>query len=437
MRLVRPILVIALLLPFSRAARAQAPDPLTLAQALGEVEAVNPDVLLSREAVAQAVEFARQQRAANLPNVALTAQQRRAQAVTITGTTPVQNPAGNRFDGKLTGTYALLDPAQRSAVDSARAGIEVAKLDQQATLQLVLARVAEGYFAHLRNLRRIDVLDANIARARALLTLAQNQQTAGVATQIDLTRAESQLAVAEQARLQQDTTVYQSALALSQLLGWPADRPVRLEDFTVRQAAAPAPGPAADAAARNTRADYLRTAKAVDRSKLDVEAARNERLPVLALSADYGYAAATLDERDTKTAWSAGASVSLPIFDGLRGNADRRAALSRQRGAEQQLRRLDLQIATELRLAAQDASSRHAQIAVATKGLRLAEEELRLAQQRFEQGVADNREVIEAQTRLADASDNLVEAVYQYNLSRVELARAHGDVRRILTERAE
>src|SRR6185312_10353892 len=137
-------------------------------------------------------------------------------------------------------------------------------------------RVAEGYFTHLRNLRRIDVLDANTSRARALLTLAQNQQTAGVATQIDLTRAESQLAVAEQARLQQDTIVYQSALTLSQLLGWPADRPVKLEDFAVRQAAVPAPGPAADAAARSTRADYLRTAKAVDQSKLDVEAARNE-----------------------------------------------------------------------------------------------------------------------------------------------------------------
>jgi outer membrane protein TolC len=50
--------------------------------------------------------------------------------------------------------------------------------------------------------------------------------------------------------------------------------------------------------------------------------------------------------------------------------------------------------------------------------------------------VADNREVVEAQNRLAQAEDNLVEAVHQYNLSRVELARARGDVRTILAERA-
>jgi outer membrane protein TolC len=437
MRFLRPIIASVVLLTASVNAAPSPAAPLTLAQAFAAVETVNPDVLLSREAVAQANELVRQQRAANLPIIAATAQQRRAEAVSITGGLPVQAPAANRFDARLTGAYALLNATQRSAVDSARAGTDVAKFDYQATLQAVLSRVAQGYFTHLRNVRRIDVLDANTARANALLTLARNQQTAGVATQIDVTRAEAQLAVAEQARLQQDTTVYQSALYLAQLLDLPADRPLALENFAVRQAAAPAPGATDDAAVKGQRADFLRTARALDQSKIDVRTARFERLPILALTADYGYAAAGFDERDTKQAWSAGASVSVPVFDGMRASADRRAAMSRQRGAEQRLRRLELQITAELRLAAQDASSRHAQIAVADTGLRLAEEELRLAQQRFEQGVADNREVIEAQTRLALASDNLVEAVYQYNLSRVELARTKGDVRSVLTEKAE
>jgi outer membrane protein TolC len=97
---------------------------------------------------------------------------------------------------------------------------------------------------------------------------------------------------------------------------------------------------------------------------------------------------------------------------------------------------LELQISSELRLAVQDAGSRNAQITVAEKSLTLAQEELRLAQQRYQQGVADNREVVEAQNRLAIADDNFVEAVFQYNLSRVELARAKGDVKAVLAERA-
>jgi outer membrane protein TolC len=136
-----------------------------------------------------------------------------------------------------------------------------------------------------------------------------------------------------------------------------------------------------------------------------------------------------------ENAWAAGLTLTLPVFDGLRISADQRQAGSRLRAQELRLRELELLIEAELRMAAQDAASRFAQIAVGEKSRALAEEELRLARVRFEQGVADNREIVEAQNNLAEASDNLVEAVYQYNLSRLELARVRGDVRGILRER--
>ena len=128
--------------------------------------------------------------------------------------------------------------------------------------------------------------------------------------------------------------------------------------------------------------------------------------------------------------------MTIPVFDGLRTGADRRVALAQLRQQELRVRALELQIPAELRLAAQDARSRNAQVTVADRSLSLAQEQLRLAQIRFEGGAIDNREVIEAQNALAVASDTRLEAVYQYNLSRVELARAKGDVRAILNEQA-
>jgi outer membrane protein TolC len=184
------------------------------------------------------------------------------------------------------------------------------------------------------------------------------------------------------------------------------------------------------------RADWLRAQKAVEQARLDVRTARFERLPALALSGEYGEAAANYDDSEKKQAWFLGATISVPIFDGLRAGADRRAALSRQRGQELRLHNLELQISSELLLARQDANSRNAQISVAETNLNLAKEQLALAQERYRQGVADNREVVEAQTALAVADDNYVEAAYQYNLSRLELARARGDVRSVLSEKA-
>jgi outer membrane protein TolC len=314
-------------------------------------------------------------------------------------------------------------------------GSEVAQANYRSVIQAVLSDVAATYFAHLRNLRRLDVLDANIARARALHELARNQLNAGVATQIDVTRAEAQVAVAEQARLQQVTALYESELLLKRLLDIPPESELRLESFQVQRGNPSLFAYAEQQSAFEKRADYLAAQKGLEQARINVRTATYQRLPALSLTGNYGLASANYYDDSKQEQWGVGVGVSVPVFDGLRAGADRRIALSRQRAQEYRVHNLELQISSELRLAVQDAGSRNAQITVAETSLGLAREELRLAQQRYQQGVADNREVVEAQNRLAIADDNFVEAVFQYNLSRVELARAKGEVKAVLAEK--
>lgn len=429
-RLLIPILLVSSL-------RAAEPATLTLDQALGTVERVNVNVLLGRESAAQALEAVRQQRASILPNLSASAQQRRSQGVSIATVVVASGRPASRFDALLSGNYALYDPELRSVVRASRVGAEVAQANYQAIVQTVLADVADSYFAHLRNLRRLDVLDANIARAKSLLDLARNQFNAGVATQIDVTRAEAQVAQAEQARLQQVTTLYQSELLLKRLLDFDPAGQLRLDDFKVQRSNPTLFAFSEQKTAFEKRADYLAAQKALEQTKINVNTAGLQRWPSLNLNGNYGVASKNWDDDEKQEQWALGLGVSVPVFDGLRAGADRRIALSRQRAQEFRVRSLELQISSELRLAVQDAGSRNAQIEVAEKSLRLAQEELRLAQQRYQQGVADNREVVEAQNRLAIAEDNLVEATFQYNLSRVELARAKGDVRAVLAEKVQ
>jgi outer membrane protein len=409
------------------------PVTLTLEQALGSVERANLNVLLGREAAVQALEQANATRAGILPTVTGSLQQRRSKAVPLTNTGATSPRPTNRFDALLTGNLTLLDLQRWTAVRAARLGVEVAEADYNAVVQTVLANVAQSYFAHLRNLRRLEVLDANIARARTLLDLARNQLTAGVATQIDVTRAQAQLAQAEQARLQQVTTDLQSELLLKRAMDIGINQSLQLQDFQLRRTDGSMLMFAEDKTTFEKRADYLRAQKAVEQARLDVKTATFERMPTATVGGTFGRGAANFDD-EKQPEWSLTGTISVPIFDGMRSGADRRLALSRQRAQELRLHTLELQISSELRLAAQDANSRNAQITVAQDGLRLAQEELRLAQQRYQQGVADNREVVDAQNRLAVADDNVVEAVYQYNLSRVEMARARGDVRTVLSE---
>lgn len=432
----RPFYAFAPVLLAVSAWASEPPATLTLEAALATVGTVSLNVLLSREAAAQALEAANLQRAATLPQLDASLQQRRSQGVSIATVVVASGRPASRFDALLVGSYPLLNLPRRSALRSARMGAEVAEANYQAVLQDVMAFVAQTYFTHLRNMRRLDVLDANIARARALHDLARNQLNAGVATQIDVTRAEAQVAQAEQARLQQVTALYQSELLLKRLLDLEPASELRLADFEVRRVDANLFVFSEQKTAFETRADYLAVQKALEQSRIDVRSATWDRLPFVNLTGTYGMASANFYDSDKQELWSAGIGVGVPIFDGRRVGALRRIALSRQRIQETRLHYLELQISSELRLALQDAGSRNAQIAVAEKSLRLAQEELRLAQQRYQQGVADNREVVEAQNRLAVADDNLVEAVFQYNLSRTELARAKGDVRSVLAEKS-
>lgn len=406
---------------------------LTLEQAMQRANEAGFDVRIGREASEQAQARVGQARAGLLPSLSASATQRRTQGVSILDDVAVTNARGDRFDGKLSADLTLVDARLYSTLKAARKGTQVAEEELNALKESLLAQVAKAFFTHQRNLRRRSVIDANIQRAQTLYELAKNQAAAGAATQIEVTRAEAQLAQAEQARLQQQTVIVEGSLSLKQLLALPLEEPLELSGNGLSRVTAEEKPLAQGEDSYLKRADYAAAVKTLEQSKLELLAARAQRLPSLSLNGEYGAAAPNFGG-GYKQAWTAAGVVSVPVFDGSKTSADTRLALSRLRAQEVRVARLALQIDAEQRLAVQDSRSRQAQVLVAEKTLKLAEEEMTLARLRYEQDIADNREVVEAQTRMAAAADTLVEAEYLYQLSRVELHRSQGDVSAILKD---
>ena len=65
--------------------------------------------------------------------------------------------------------------------------------------------------------------------------------------------------------------------------------------------------------------------------------------------------------------------------------------------------------------------------------VKLAHDEVTLAQGRFSAGVTDNIEVTTAQDDLARANDVEIAAFYRYNIARANLARAVGSIELVYT----
>jgi outer membrane protein TolC len=165
-------------------------------------------------------------------------------------------------------------------------------------------------------------------------------------------------------------------------------------------------------------------------AQLAASATKWERLPSLAAFGDYGASGTGFDSSVPTRTY--GISVRVPIFDGGRRDARRGESASQYRSEKIRTGDLKQQIELDVRLALDALHSADQQVQVAQEGMSLAESELTQARRRYEAGVAVSLEVTDAQTRLERARDNQTTALYNYNLSRIDLAQAMGSVRKLV-----
>jgi outer membrane protein TolC len=160
-------------------------------------------------------------------------------------------------------------------------------------------------------------------------------------------------------------------------------------------------------------------------ANLERRSVKAELLPSLEFAGDYGVSGITPTDTALPTRRAA-IQLNVPIFDGglTRGRIE--VAASRQRQFELELGSVRGQVEEDARLAIVTLRTAAQQVEAADESVTLAQRELEMARDRFSAGVADNLEVVSAQTALANARDAQITALAQYNAARLNLAAALG-----------
>jgi outer membrane protein TolC len=334
----------------------------------------------------------------------------------------------DRFDARFQVVQSLFNLASIRRYQATRYGVQLAEQQRRLAEQQVTTATALAYIELLETGQSVAAAEANVQLARQLLDLATNQRNAGIATGLDVARAETRLAGQQVQLAQARTNLDTARLNLLRITGSPLGAQLSPADAMRFE---PQPPPEAGEAVRQALGDRLELSVASAQLRIteaERKAAIGEWAPSVSAFGDYGNSGLKPNQVDLPTR-SVGVRIDVPIFDGGRTRSEVQAATSRVRQAEMQLSDLRAAVEKDVRQALDNLATREDQMRAAQKNLDLAQRELSLAQDRFRNGVADNIEVTTAQTALEDARQMAVSSLAQFNIARLNLFSALGRAR--------
>src|SRR5271170_8070093 len=274
---------------------------------------------------------------------------------------------------------------------------------------------------------------AQIENARALekadevaYEQAKDSHDAGVGTNLDVLRARVQLQTQQQAVINDENAFAKDKIALNRIIGLPADQEITLTDAAPYAEYAELPLADAMRLAFQRRKDLLGLQAQLEVAAQARKAVTAERFPTLAFDVYYGVLGVIGGLYHG--VFSATGKVSVPVFEEGQLRGEHEVAAAQMIALRQQIESLKVSIEWQIRSAMLDVQSSNELVKVARSNVDLATQEVQDASDRFRAGVDDNLPVVQAQAELAAAQSRLVQTLYQYNQSKLTLARNTGVV---------
>jgi outer membrane protein TolC len=337
----------------------------------------------------------------------------------------------NFFDLRATLTQTIADMTALHNYRSAQQTVIANQQWMRDARDLIVLAVGGSYLQVLSAKARVESAKAQLETVRASYDQSLQQRQAGLLAQTDVNRN----LVAQQTQQQRLTTLEndfsKQKINLARLTGLPPNDHYDVTDDVAYLPAPPVTIEEAMKQAFETRADLKAAHAQVTAAERTRAAARSERLPSLAVAADYGVIGT--NPAQSHGTFSVTGVLRVPIWQGGRVEGDVEqadAALQQRRAEEEDLRG---RIESDLRGAFLDLQAASSQVEVAKSNQAVARETLKLTRERLDAGVTDNLEVIQARESVASADLDYITSLFAHNLAKLTVARSLGNAEDKLT----
>ena len=334
----------------------------------------------------------------------------------------------NLYDGSLQLRQTLFSFRLGAAIKGAKFARLLGDEAVRRARQAVALAAVRAYNQHLLALEKVRVAEKVVRYKERQLETAQNRFAAGVATELEVLRAQVDLANTRTTLLQLQGEQDLSRAALNAVMLRPIDAPVevsdRLEyrplDMTLEQVVARAWERRPEAAA--IRLDERLYGELV-------KVARADALPSLDFVGQWGYSVrepGNFFQADYEK-WSAGVFLTVPVFDGWRTRGKVAQAQARASKVTQDRIALENSIRLEAQAALDALRVAKSVLAAAELNVRQAQRALDMIQANSQAGAATFLDVLDAQAALTEAESQRIQGLHTHANARAFLRYVMAD----------
>src|SRR5205814_4221519 len=230
------------------------------------------------------------------------------------------------YSASLSASYELdFWGKNREALQAAEETAVANRFGREVVALTGLTSVVNAYFLVISSQHRIRTAERNIASATRVLEAIRDRLKAGTGTDVDVAQQEAILGNQKAAVPLLRQTLAQNMNALATLVARPPER-MHVKGGSLNAISPPRVTPGLPSELLTQRPDIRREEAQLASATANVGNARAQFFPSIQLTAQRGYQSAALSALFTPQAtfYNAAASLTQPIFDGLRiaGNFD-------------------------------------------------------------------------------------------------------------------
>ena len=328
---------------------------------------------------------------------------------------------------KIVASYLLYDFGSRDAtLENANQLLKAASATQNATVQNVLLSAVNAFYQVHANKA---ILNASIETERLYqesFKSAEAKYIAGVATPADKLQAQTSFANATLTKIKNEGILKVAYGNLANIMGVPAS--MRLEIADAKLDAIPEMVDqdieALIEQARLQRPDLVASEAQLKASLAKIEIAKADSKPTVSVNLS------NTRSDDSNAAFSSnsaiGLSVSIPLFAGYKPSYLIRSAEATAELNASQRDQLKLQVSLDVWTAYQNLKTANESIAASNVLVLSAEESSRVALGRYKEGVGNIIDTLNAQSALANAKQQKIQSILNWNIARTTLAQSIG-----------